>query len=307
MIKKLLTLSLFCSATSLFGFGFYVGQWGEKQPENGFKTSTCNWGRSLHYTTDLFKMKPGISDSIAVRGGQVVELDQNLNIGGLTSVVGKLVYAKGKNIKLRENINTELQTSKISFENCTLEVGKHLQFNYWHKSRRGGISTVEFIDTKANINGCIFCIVPVHPDVDFKNAAGPNIVLKGKSQVSFGTGVVIDEIFNEKPSTWKFTFKFVITDSVPALVLDNEVKAKGITFEFDTNSFKVAKAGIYPLLTLVERDSNFTNSKFILNGQPYTLGNSFTAGGKSVKIEMAPSPLGKDTKTANDIVLVISK
>ncbi len=306
MIKKLLSLSLILASTQVFGLYFYVGQFGEKQPENGFKTSTCNWGRSLHYVADLYKMKPGFADIVNIRHSQIVELDQNLNVGGINSVVGKLVYAKGKNIKITNTLSAELQTSKMSFENCTLDVGKHLNFNFWHKARNGGISTVEFIDTKAMFYGSIFCIVPVHPDVKFNHFAGPDIILKGKSQVTFGTGVVIDEIFNEMPDTWKFTFKFVVTDNVPMLAIDGEAKTKGITFEFDTKSLN-AKGGTYPLLTLVDKNSKFENPKFVLNGQPYLLGNGFTANGKSCKIVMAPSPLGKDTKTENDIVLIISK
>ncbi len=306
MIKKILLFLLVCSAANVFGLTFYVGQHGEKMPENGFKTSNCNWGRSLHYATELYKMKPCTIDEIHVRGGQIVEIDQNLNIGSIVSVVGQLVYAKGKTIKLSNRLTMELQSSKMSFEKCNLDVGKSLTFAFWHKSRRGGLATLEFIDTTANFGGTMVTIVPVHPDVSFKNFAGPYIVLKGKTKLRFGTGVVIDEIYNEMPNIWKCTFKFEMTDSIPMLVIENEAKAKGITFEFDTKNIK-AKPGTYALMTLTDRSSKFENSKFILNGKPYTLGSSFNANGKSAKIEMGPSPIGKDSSTANDIILTISK
>ncbi len=308
-MRNIFTILLMCATSSLFALEFYVGNVGDKQPEGGYKISNCPWGRSLHYKTDLYKgMQPLSTDNIVGRGNQTIEIDKNLKIGGLTSIVSKLIYAKNKKISLTNNLTTELHQSKIQFDNCELEVGKHLRFTYWHKSNYGGISTVEFNNTKAEFKGSIFCIVPVHPKVEFAGFCGPNIVLRGNSKVSFGFGAVIDEIFYEIPNRWKANISFVVEDKkVPMLVFDGEVNARGINFEFNTKNAKGLKAGTYPLLTLIERNSKFSNSKYILNGQSYNLGDSFKISGKEAKIVLGASPLAKDVSTANDILLVISK
>ena len=307
MIKKILTFLLVCATSSLFALEFYVGNVGDKQPEGGYKISKCDWGRSLHYKTDLYKMRPVTTDNIVGRSNQTIEIDQNLNVGGITSIVSRLIYAKGRQIKLRNNLSTELYQSKIQFDDCTLEVGKHLRFTYWHKSNYGGISTVEFNNTKANFKGSIFCVVPVHPKVEFSGFCGPNIILRGNTQVSFGHGAVIDEIFYEIPNRWKAKINFIAEDDkAPKLAFDGEVKCRGIEFEFNTKGAKL-KPGTYPLLTLLDKDSKFTDSKYFLNGGSYTLGTTFDLGGKTAKIVLGVSPLGRDSKTENDILLIVSK
>ena len=116
MIRNILTTLLICATSSLFALEFFVGNVGDKEPEGGYKISKCDWGRSLHYKTDLYKMRPVTTDVITGRGGQTIEIDQNLNIGGITSIVSKLIYAKGRQIKLRNNLTTELHQSKIQFD-----------------------------------------------------------------------------------------------------------------------------------------------------------------------------------------------
>ena len=307
-MKNIFTILLTCAATSLFALEFYVGNVGDKQPEGGYKISNCPWGRSLHYKTDLYKMRPLTTDNIVGRGGQTIEIDQNLNVGGITSIVSKLIYAKSKKINLRNSLSLELHQSKVQFDDCELKVGKHLRFTYWHKSNYGGISTVEFNNTKAEFKGSIFCIVPVHPKVEFAGFCGPNIILRGNSKVSFGFGAVIDEIFYEVPNRWKAKINFVLEDNkVPMLAFGGEAKVRGVDFEFNTRNAKNVKPGTYPLLTLTDKDSKFANAKFVLNGASYNLGDSFNLGGRNAKIVMGASPQGRDSSTANDILLIVSK
>lgn len=308
MIKHILTILLAISSGSVFGLGFYVDNLPTQPPENGYKTSTCIWGRSLHYRTDLYKSKPGITDTIVGRGGQTIEIDQNLNIGGLSSIYSKLIFAKGKTIKLRDGINLEVKQSKMLFEDCTVDVGKSLTFPFWHKSDHGGISTFELVNSKVTFEGGMVCIIPVRPEVKFSGYGGPNIVLKGNTQLYFGTGLVIDEIFHEIPTSWKCTFKFVLSDGkVPSMAVKGKFTTRGITFEFDTKNAGNVKPGVYTLVNLMDKDAKFQNSKFILNGNAYSMGGNFVISGKPAKIEFAPAPNGKDTATANDIVLTISK
>ena len=308
MIKRILTIFLAVAAGSVFGLGFYVGNHDDKQPEGGYKTSTCPWGRSLHYQTDLYRSKPGIADTIVGRGGQTIEIDQNLSIGGISSIVSKLIFAKGKTIKLRDNIRLEVKNSKMLFEDCTVDVGKNLEFPFWHKSTVGGISTLEIVNSKVTFGGGMICIIPIHPDAKFNGYGGPNIVLKGGSQLYFGTGLVIDEIFYEIPSSWKCTFKFVPSDGkVPTMAVKGNFTTRGITFEFDTQNAGSVRPGVYTLLNLMDKDAKFLNPKFFLNGSSYSMGGNFKIGGKSAKIDWGASPNGKDTATANDIILTVSK
>ena len=59
--------------------------------------------------------------------------------------------------------------------------------------------------------------------------------------------------------------------------------------------------------TLTDKDSKFANAKFVLNGASYNLGDSFNLGGRNAKIVMGASPQGRDSSTANDILLIVSK
>lgn len=309
MLKKLFTFFATAAvASSTFGLGFFVGQQGEPMPENGFKMSTCNWGRSLHYKTDLYKIKPGPADWVNTRGGQIFEIDQNIYVNGLSSIASKLIYAKDRKIKIREDIRQELQTSKIQFENCTVDVGDNFHFAFWEKSQRAGVATLELDDTTMNIGGSIFCLIPVHPDVDLKTTAGPMFVLTGNSKLNVGYGALFDSIFDEKPEVWKIEFKLVgKNDHMPQAYFGNEVKADKVLFDIDVKNLKISKPGTYPIVTLADKNSSFKNARFIVNGRTYSLGDAITVNGKNAKIVMGASPFGKDSKTENDILLIISK
>ena len=159
-----------------------------------------------------------------------------------------------------------------------------------------------------NLGGSIFCLVPVHPDVDFKNPAGPLFVLSGNSKLNVGYGALFDSIFDEKPENWKIEFKFIgKNDHMPQAYFGNEVKADRVLFDIDVRNLKISKPGVYPIVTLADKNSAFRNAKFIVNGRSYNLGDSITVNGKSAKITMGASPFGKDSKTENDILLTISK
>ncbi len=306
-MKKIATFLLLAAASSAFALEFLVAQPGEQPPKEGFKTSTCTWGRNLHYKTDYYKTKPASGDSVVFRHGQVVEIDQNVYWRNMSTNVSKLVFSKGHNIKLRYGIAMEMHPSKMQYEKCNIDLGENLSFNYWEKSAWGGIATFELIDTKFNALGGIICIIPVHPEVKFNDLCGPLIVFKGNTQAHFGTGMVVDEIFTENPQMWQFKMRFVLSgESAPKVVFDGEFKAKSIHFDI-VNENASLKPGVYPLMTLNDKDSAFINPTFTLDGKSYSLGSSFTVGGKSAKVVMGASPLGRDSKTENDILLIISK
>ena len=306
MTKRLLLFFIATAASSLFGLEFYVGQVGEKTPEGGFKISNCNFGRSYHYKTDLYKIKPCSVDNLTVRPYQTVEFDQNLNIGGLGFDAPKLVFAKGKTIKLRNSWGSELSSGKIHLQDCNVEIGHNLNFSFWHKRTWGGVANIELENTKMLVKGSVVCVVAVHPEVTLNNRCGSEIVLNGNSQLTFGTGAVIDEIFATNHDVWSFRFKFIIKGDTPPRLTFNEIKARGLEFFFEVKDAKI-KPGTYPLVTLIDRDSALSDSVFKLNGQPYTLGSRFSVGGKDARIEFGASPAGKDSKTANDLLLIISK
>ena len=306
-MKRITTLFFTIAYCHVFGLGFLPGQPGGEMPEGGFKTSTCPWGRSLHYVTDEYHTKPSSTDNVTMRGGQIVEIDQNIYWGSLSLNVPKLVFAKGKKLKFRQGINIEMHPSKLQLENCTVEMNENLSFNYWHKSRWGGMATLELIDTKFDTLGGLICIVPVHPDVTFNDPCGVNFILKGKTHANFGTGAVIDDIFSELPNMWKFKIRFVVTkDGVPSLKFNYLTNAKNVEFYIDIEDTNI-KPGTYALMTLEDRNSSFDNSTYFVNGNSYGLGTSFNVGKHKGKVILGPSPTGKDSTGQNDLLLVIER
>jgi len=277
--------------------------------KNG-KWSTCVWGNNINFESPDMPGKPGPNDGVIVRGGWNFEIDQDINVGSLHNCTGTLMHASKRNIHTKRYFATEIPgwegDSSTKLEDCNVQNDGAFSLRYWHEAKNAGRAEVQLIDTKFTNKGDITAVIPVNPIVTISSRAGFTLTLVGKTQFLVNGGAVLDSIFEESPTDWMFKWKLEEKDGKLPFALI----AKKASFVNCPIEIKVAgslKPGKYTLVEFADKKSGFKNPNFTLNDKPYTLGETVNVGGKSIKIELAPSPTGKDSKTTNDLVLEISK
>jgi len=300
-------VSLFFAAQA-FSMSYLPGQW--STAEKSGKWSTCTWGNNINNDSADMPGKPGPNDDVTIRGGWDFEIDQDIAVGGLHSNCAKLFHASKRNIRTKRGFGTQIPSSNsdplTKLENCTVQNGGNLNFSYWHEGRGGGRGELRLIDTKFETKGEIVCTIPVNPIVTIKERAGVIVTLVGKTQFLVNGGAVLDSIFEESPKDWMFKWNVEEKDgAVPLAFINKKAAFKNhlVEMEIDGN----LKPGKYALFEFADRKSGFSDAVFTLNGSDYKLGTATEVKGKKIKISLAPSPTGKDAKSANDLVLEVMK
>ena len=307
MKTTICTALLLFAALSSWALNFLPGQ-KSSEPKEG-KWSNCIWGNNINYDTANLPQKPGPNDTVATRGGWVFEIDQDVSVASFHMVSSKEVFAKKRTIRTKRSIGGQIPGSNfdslMNLENCTLENGGIFNIDYWTESRNAGRIEFRFVDTKLSNRGDLSCIVPVNPAVvSPQEPCGVTISLVGDSKLSF-SGATIDALF-EEAGPWYFKWNFEEKDGkLPYVIF-----AKRAQFNKCELSLKIDgkfSKGKYTLAEFSDRKSGFKDAKFYVNGETYNLGDTFIVDGKKAKITLSPSPTGRDSKTANDLVLEILK
>ena len=302
-------------ASMAFSMNYYAGKY-RPDDESGYnlKWSTCTWGNNVNFETEPLPGKPGPNDVVSVRPGHLhnFEIDGNYTVHTFSTADSSRSFAKGRNLKFRRALRTSLSTSnsgttRQEWDKCIIDVGGPLEVSYWTEARQAGKILFSFVDTKLTVKGDFTCVIPANP-VIVKNEirAGIDFTVVGTSNILFNGGAVIDSIIADQNDEWMFKWTIKEKDGKLPYVYFNR-KAEFAKCDIELAVSDKVKPGVYCLIEFQDKKSGFVNPRSItVNGDDYKFGQEFKVGKLKGKLEIAPFGK-KDKKTANDLVLTISK
>ncbi len=278
------------------------------------KWSSAKWFSNGNYvsTSKPLPTKPGPGDNASVIwGGYTLELDQDVNVANLGVGADSDLFAKKRNIKVKRNLSIAMshnskRGTNVKFDGCNIELGRGISFSFYDRAQSAGYTNVEFKDTNLDAKGDFVCLVPANDRFKNKEPMGITMRIDGKNMLDFGGGVVMDEIFKLHPREWFFKWRFEENNGQIGTVRFSKL-AKLDSSILEVKLSDKLKPGKYTLMEFNDKKSFFKPSKVLLNGKPYNMGETVSVGGKSVVLRMGASPLGRDTRTENDLILEVLK
>lgn len=310
MKKFFIFSSLIALALNASALTFYCGQHGDPEDQKNVKWSNCTWTNSLVFKVKPYKTKPGVNDVVVVRhGGFILNVDLNPEVRELIVGDSSTLVCDKRNIKVRKNFQLPLTVkgalTLADIKNSNIDVRGSLYFTLWHKRRQAGIAELRLEDSKMNVKGDIIATLPVNPLYSSDEKAGFVVHILGSTILNFEGGTLIDSIVKDDPKQFFNKFKFATKNGfVPTVKFGKDAEIESADLEFDIKG--ELKNGTYALAEFDKKKSGFSAVRSVkLNGKPYNFGDEVNVGGKTVVVKKGASPKSKDTKTENDILLII--
>ena len=285
----------------------------QNDEERRDKLSTAKFYSHTEYRSDPIPGKPGPNDKLRFHWGTYYfEVDVDVNVGIFEIADSCEVHAKNRNIRIKKDFNYAISNrdayrTLFVFDSGTIQCGGNLRFTFWDKSKTAGTGVFQLINSKADFEGGISCVIPVNTFVvKPSERAGVIMDLKGNTRLNFGGGAVIDDIIREAPDDWGFKFRFSEDGgAMPQVYFQKRTNFEGCDIE--VNFPPDMKVGKYTLIDFNDKRSSVEKARsVVVNGKKVSYGENISLkGGKTAVLEIAPSIYGRDKRTANDLVLTI--
>jgi len=275
------------------------------------KWSTNVWYNTALYASKPLPSKPGSGDAVSVAWGPYsLDVDQDVNVQSLGVGEGAKLTAQKRNIRVKKTFGVSISSggrkTAVKLEDCNLDFGSGISFGFYDKAQNAEGATVDFIDCNLISKGDFVVIIPANDRFTNKVAKGITATFAGRTKAVFGGGTLIDSIIKDNPKEWFMKWVFEEKDGkLPFVSFAKNAQINSLDVEVKLKS--ALRPGKYPLLELGDKKCSLSLRSITLNGKPYTLGDTAHAGASDVKIEITPSPTGKDVKTSNDLVLEVLK
>lgn len=263
----------------------------------------------------ILKVVPTKNDTVIFRTYSEVNIDCNLELASVLMIDVVKFCAENKNIKIYKNFNMQIFWEYVNnpmtlyLKNSTMEVCENFITNV-NKSKDitlRGFAFIYLVNSNLNV-GKDFTFdaqsVKTYPEC----RCGLDFYMDGNTSVKIGGDFIIDKFVRDK-EFYEMNFTFRERDGfIPKIKLESRKVA------FENMKIKVrltskAKAGIYPLFELANKDAKINEdgiSSIEINVNSVQLGQEFSVYGKKAKVFIGDYAKNENKqKIENDLLLEI--
>ena len=315
VLRKSLFAVLFAALGIYSAFGameFYPAPTKANPDKTKMLYSSCAWFSDTNFEAKPMTNPPMKNDKIIVRaGGYFLTADKDVELQSIWIADSSGLAMDSHSLKLKKNFEISVSCNpkrhcRALFNKSRIEIGGNLGTRFFERSSQASFGILRLEDSVMEVDGSLNCILSVNTFIaDFKNRAGFRINMVGDSKLSFGNGALIDSIFVENPKRWGLFFDFEEKNGkMPRINIDGDAEIKVCDISLKLSD-KI-KPGTYTLIDFLDKKSGIGKILSLsVNGKQAKLGEGVKIGSKTAFVNIAAASSSKDSRTKNDLVLVV--